>query len=441
MATNVDPIPRALATSHYHRSLTGLVLALLTSTSSAAIGSSLDPSSYSNVEEFRPDHLSFNMFVNFADSSVDGIVTHTMEVLNSESTMVYMDVWGGLTVKTAEFMAMNATDCPSNFTELPFEITEPNPNIGSALSLELPCTMPIGTEFFLKFSYITDADNYAMSWMTPEQTGGKVLPFMYSLCQMNYCRSFAPMMDTPSMKITYDATVVVAKEFVAKMSANTTSMEAYNETHNIYAFDATIKIPSYLIAIVVGDLVEVQLDERVSVVSEPVYIDRAVEEFEELPQFLNVAEDYLIPYAWGTYSIVIMPPSFPWGGMEHPLITFASPTLVVGDKSRVSVAIHEITHSWFGNDVGCQNWDNLWINEGLNTWMEQKTLELVRGPDFTTINYHNSNITMFLDIEDYGVTDSYTARTYHIVRVSLSSFSAYIVLYHFGCIVCVCVIF
>jgi len=156
------------------------------------------------------------------------------------------------------------------------------------------------------------------------------------------------MMDTPSQKITYDATVIVPNGYFSRMSANTTSSEAYNETHTVTAFDASIKIPSYLIAIVIGDLVEVPLDDRVSVISEPVYIDAAVEEFAELPEFLNVVEDYLSPYVWGTYSIVIMPKrcviltlivccfwllfpallthfsfSFPWGGMEHPLITFA----------------------------------------------------------------------------------------------------------------------
>jgi aminopeptidase N len=121
------------------------------------------------------------------------------------------------------------------------------------------------------------------------------------------------MMDTPSQKITYNATVVAPSQFVVRMSANTTSTEMYNETHTISTFDAAIKIPSYLIAIVVGDLVESDLDERVSIISEPTYIDSAVEEFSELPEILDIAEAYLTPYAWGRYSIVIMPPSFPWG--------------------------------------------------------------------------------------------------------------------------------
>jgi leukotriene-A4 hydrolase len=278
-------------------------------------GSSLDPSSYSNVEEFVPKHLSFNMEIDFEQSVVSGTVTHTMEALTNDMTTVYMDVWDGLTVKSAEFAVDEASrsSCPTNFMVMSFAITTPNPNIGNALAVELPCSVPSGTIFYLKFAYETTPDTTALSWLTPEQTAGKQLPYMYSLCQMNFCRDFAPMMDTPSQKITYNATVVAPSQFVVRMSANTTSTEMYNETHTISTFDAAIKIPSYLIAIVVGDLVESDLDERVSIISEPTYIDSAVEEFSELPEILDIAEAYLTPYAWGRYSIVIMPPSFPWG--------------------------------------------------------------------------------------------------------------------------------
>jgi leukotriene-A4 hydrolase len=397
------------------------------------IGSSLDPSSYSNVDEFEPTHLSFEMEVNFDTSQIDGVVTHSLTAVKDDSELLYMDVWDAVTVNTAEYMLvsvsmgmgngtmMNETMvngtiledatsmCPTNWTTVPFEISTPNANIGNALAVTLPCTMPAGTMFLVRFTYVTQPDNLAISWMTPEQTAGKVFPYMYSLCQLNFCRDFAPMMDTPSQKITYDATVISPKEVVAKMSANITSEEAYNETHTVTTFDSTIKIPSYLIAIVVGDLVTVPLDDRVSIISEPAYIDGAVAEFEEMPQILDIVEKYLTPYAWGSYAIVIMPPSFAWGGMEHPMITFASPTLVVGDKSRVDVAIHELTHSWFGNDVGCQNWGNFWINEGMNTFMERKTLSILRGPDKAKLQYYTANVSMAGDIADYGEDNTYTS--------------------------------
>jgi len=400
-----------------------------------SIGSNLDPSSYSNVEEFKPSHLSFDMEVNFDTNQVDGTVTHTLTALTDEADTVYMDVWDAVQVYTAEYMVlsmmdmgnvttMNSTltnstlinstmpvddECPTNWIMVSFEISTPNPNIGDALAVALPCTMSAGTQFYLKLKYSTIQDNTAISWMTPAQTAGKVYPYMYTLCQMNFCRDFAPMMDTPSQKITYDATVIYPVALAAKMSANITSEEAYNETHAISTFESTIKIPSYLIAIVVGDLVTVPLNDRLSIISEPAYINASVAEFEEMPEILDIVEDYLTPYIWGSYALVIMPPSFPWGGMEHPLITFASHTLIVGDKSRVSTAIHELTHSWFGNDVGCQNWGNFWINEGMNTFAERKTLSILRSVEDMKIAYYTSNITMAGDIEDYGVDHPYTS--------------------------------
>ena len=279
-------------------------------------GSSLDPSSYSNVEQFNPKHLSFKMIVDFNSSTVFGNVTHEIESLDGAATTVYMDVWDSVVVKKAQFFTSSTIEgCPSNITGVTFNISTPNMNIGNALDIELPCSIPVGEVFYLEFEYETTKDSLALSWLTPLQTGGKELPYMYSLCQLNYCRDFAPMMDTPSQKITYDATVIAPNAFVVFMSANSTGTTPFNDTHQMYSFNDTIKIPSYLIAIVVGDLEERKLSDRVSLISEAVYLDAAVEEFSELPQILNITEEYLLPYIWGTYAIVIMPPSFPWGGM------------------------------------------------------------------------------------------------------------------------------
>jgi leukotriene-A4 hydrolase len=255
-----------------------------------AIGSTQDQSSYSNVDQFAPSHISFNFSVNFEDSSTAGTTTQTFNVLQANVTTVYLDVWDGLEVSMAEFMTLEV-DGYANFTEVPFEITTPNPNIGNALAVTLPVEMPMGTEFFLRFTYRTNADTTAMSWMTPEQTAGKKLPFMYSLCQLNYCRDLAPMMDTPSQKITYDATVIAPSELVVRMSANETGSTALNDTHTVTNFACDIKVPSYLIAIVVGDLEIRSLSSRVNVMSEPTLLDAAVEEFSELPDALDFVEE------------------------------------------------------------------------------------------------------------------------------------------------------
>jgi leukotriene-A4 hydrolase len=372
-------------------------------------GSSKDPSSYANVDQFSPSHISFDLEVSFEDSSTAGTITHTMEALEANVTTVYLDVWDGLEVFTAEFRT-DQVDGFAEFAVVTFEITTPNPNIGNALGITLPIEMAAGTEFFLRLAYRTNADNTALSWMTPSQTAGKVLPFMYSLCQLNFCRDMAPMMDTPSMKLTYDATIVAPKELAVYMSANETESMDFNATHKVSSFACDIKVPSYLIAIVVGDLEVRSLNNRVRVMSEPVLLDSAVTEFSELTTAFDFVEDYLTPYIWGNYTLVIMPPSFPWSGMEHPMMTFASPTLITGDKSQVSNAFHQLTHSWFGNDVGCQNWDNFWLNEGLNTFMERKVLTALRGENFAKIDYFIGSTNMYFgDILYFGLDDSYSS--------------------------------
>lgn len=254
------------------------------------MGSTQDQSSYSNVDQFAPSHISFNFSVNFEDSSTSGTTTQTFTVLQANVTTVYLDVWDGLEVSMAEFMTLEV-DGYANFTEVPFEITTPNPNIGNALAVTIPVEMPMDTEFFLRFTYRTNADTTAMSWMTPDQTAGKKLPFMYSLCQLNFCRDLAPMMDTPSQKITYDATVIAPSELVVRMSANETGSTALNDTHTVTTFTCDIKVPSYLIAIVVGDLEIRSLSSRVNVMSEPALLDAAAEEFSELPDALDFVEE------------------------------------------------------------------------------------------------------------------------------------------------------
>jgi leukotriene-A4 hydrolase len=378
---------------------------ILTDAAVATLGSTQDPSSYSNVDQFQPTHLSMDFAVRFEDSSTFGTITHTLTVLEADVTTVFMDTWDGVSVSNAAFSMASDT----GYSDVPFAISTPNPNIGNALNISLPAEMAAGTQFYLKLTYATTDASWALDWMTPAQTAGKKHPFMYSLCQMNYCRDMAPMMDTPSQKITFDATVVAPSNLMVAMSGNETGKVTINDTHTSTTFECTIKIPAYLVSIVVGDLERRTVGRRIDVVAEPALLDAAVEEFSELVRIFEITEEYLTPYIWGNYSIFVMPPSFAWGGMEHPLMTLVSPTLVSGDKSQVTTATHEITHSWFGNNVGCANWDNFWLNEGINTFMERKVTSILRGLDYTKINYFTGNTSMYDDMVDYGLDNPYSS--------------------------------
>lgn len=303
-------------------------------------GNSQDVSSYSNVDDFRPFHLSFDMKILFDTQNVEGTVTHNLEVMNDDMLdLVWLDVTTGNNVSKAEVSMPDSSveGCPKDFQEADFGIQKMNKLIGDALHVKLPCKLPKGEKLQLRMTFVTNPVNAALSWMKPSQTIGGKLPFMYSLCEMNYCRDWFPSMDTPSQKVTYDSRVVSPQNMVVKMSGNETlSGNNLDDDWKEWKYNCTIKVPSYLIAIVVGNLAEHKWDNRTSVMSEPEILDAAADDFEDLPTHLRKTEEYLdSPYIWGTYSIVFMPYSFPWGGMEHPLITFASPILITGEKSKV----------------------------------------------------------------------------------------------------------
>ena len=166
---------------------------------------------------------------------------------------------------------------------------------------------------------------------------------------------------------------------------------------------------TYLIAIAVGDLEYRPLGRRVGVVTEPSQIDAAAWELSDLETLLDETENYLTDYIWGNYTILILPPSFPFGGMENPLLTFASPTIITGDKSQVYVATHEIAHSWTGNDVTCQNWEHFWLNEGFTVFEERKVSGKLHGRDFAKVEALLGNATMVNDMLTYGMNHPFSS--------------------------------
>lgn len=148
-------------------------------------------------------------------------------------------------------------------------------------------------------------------------------------------------------------------------------------------------------AVVVGDIEYRSLGRRVGVYTEPSQMDRVASELDTLETLLDTTEEYLTPYIWGNYTVVVLPPSFPFGGMENPLLTFASPTIIVGDKSQVYVATHEIAHSWTGNDVTCRDWENFWLNEGFTVFSERKVSGILHGKDFAKVEALLGNSTLW----------------------------------------------
>jgi aminopeptidase N len=251
------------------------------------------------------------------------------------------------------------------------ELRKEDPILGQPLVIPVPEDVQA-----VRVTYVTGPKATALQWLSPKQTAGKKHPLLFTQSQAIDARSWVPLQDTPGVRFTYKALVRTPKDLLAVMSAGN---DPDQKRTGDYRFQMTEPIPSYLLALCVGDLDFRKLGARTGVYAEPPVIQKAATEFADLEEFLKACEKLYGPYRWGRYDVLVMPPSFPFGGMENPRLTFASPTTIAGDKSLVSVLAHELAHSWSGNLVTNATWRDFWLNEGFTVYLERRILEAVYG--------------------------------------------------------------
>ncbi|MEZ4791243.1 MAG: M1 family metallopeptidase [Flavobacteriales bacterium] len=215
--------------------------------------------------------------------------------------------------------------------------------------------------------------------MSPQQTADKAHPFLFTQGQAILTRSWIPVQDSPGIRFTYAATVRVPSELMAVMSAINPQERSAD---GVYHFKQERPIPAYLIALAVGDIVFKPVDARTGVYAERSVVDKAAWEFADMGDMLRAAEDLYGPYRWGRYDVIVLPPSFPFGGMENPCLTFATPTIIAGDRSLTALVAHELAHSWSGNLVTNATWNDFWLNEGFTVYFEGRISEAIYGPDY-----------------------------------------------------------
>lgn len=220
--------------------------------------------------------------------------------------------------------------------------------------------------------YSSDPGARALQWLEPQQTSGKKHPFLYTQSESIYARSWIPVPDGPGIRFTYTARVQVPQGLMALMSAENPQQK--NDS-GIYHFHMDIPIPAYLMALAVGDVEFRAIDERTGVYADPVMLDKAHNEFAEVGEMVDVAESLYGPYRWGRYDILVLPSGFPLGGMENPKLTFATPTIIAGDRSLTNLIAHELAHNWSGNLVTNATWNDFWLNEGFTVYFERRLTE------------------------------------------------------------------
>jgi leukotriene A-4 hydrolase/aminopeptidase len=325
-----------------------------------AIDVSKDYHSYANPDEVLVTHLNLDLTADFDTKKLIGSVQLTVKRQKENANELVLD--------TRDLDIVSVT---SQGNDVPFELKAADENLGAALHISLP----EGADT-LTINYATSPSASGAQWLTPAQTAGKKHPFLFTQAQAVHARSFIPLQDSPQVRVTYTATIRTPKELLAVMSA---SNDPDAERDGVYEFNMPQPIPSYLIALAIGDLQFKSMGERTGVYAEPALLEAAAAEFEDTESMLIATENKYGPYSWDRYDLLILPPSFPFGGMENPRLSFITPTVIAGDKSLVSLIAHELAHSWSGNTVTNATWRDLWLNEGFTTYLTYRIMEMVYG--------------------------------------------------------------
>ncbi|HEY3404417.1 MAG TPA: M1 family metallopeptidase [Ohtaekwangia sp.] len=255
-----------------------------------------------------------------------------------------------------------------------FKTSENDPILGQSIAILLrPGTTSVTIQ------YETNPDAEAVQWLSAQQTAGKKYPFMFTQSQAILARSWVPCQDSPGIRFTYEADVTVPKDLLALMSASNPQQKNDSGT---YHFEMKQPIPSYLLALAAGDIAFKPISNRSGIYAEPSLVDTSAWEFADLEKMIAGAEELYGAYQWDRYDVLVLPPSFPFGGMENPRLTFATPTILAGDRSLTSLIAHELAHSWSGNLVTNATWDDFWLNEGFTVYFETRIMEKLYGRDY-----------------------------------------------------------
>ena len=337
-----------------------------------ALNPALDPLSYANYHQVKTRALHLDLKADFAKKTLAGHAELTLDWLDKDARRLDLDT-RELTIAKIE-----AQDARGRWTAVKYTLDKFDEEKGRALHIDLPTQAPK-----VRIYYRTAPTASALQWLTPAQTLSGKRPFMFSQSQSINARSWAPVQDTPSVRFTYTARIQAPAGLRVVMSADN---DPQATGKGGWTFSMPQPIPSYLLAIGIGELEARTLGGRTGVYAEPGRIDAAAHELADTEKMVAAAESLYGPYRWGRYDMLVLPPSFPIGGMENPRLTVLTPTMIAGDRSLVDLIAHELAHSWSGNLVTNASWKHWWLNEGFTTYVTTRILEKLYGEDVATMN-------------------------------------------------------
>lgn len=363
----------------------------------------MDTHSYAQPDEAVMTHLSLDLNADFALKKISGTATYTIKVAKGADSMIF------------DCRDLDIQKVEVDGKQVEFKLGDVKEIFGQ------PLIVPVSEKSKqVVITYATPPQAEALQWLNPSQTAGKKLPYLFTQGQAILTRTWIPIQDSPGIRITYDAKVTVPNELMAVMSA---SNPQENNGTGVYNFKMEQPIPPYLIALAIGDLEFKSVGTRTGVYSEPSMVAKSAFELSDMENMVEAAEALYGPYKWDRYDVIVLPPSFPFGGMENPRLTFATPTIIAGDKSLVALIAHELAHSWSGNLVTNATWNDFWLNEGFTVYFESRIMEALYGKSYaamlTSLGYQGlvetvedldeSDTHLFLDLEgrnpDDGMTD------------------------------------
>ncbi len=366
-----------------------------------------DISTYSNFDKILQKSLYIEVTLDFKTKTLYGEITSTYKYIDKTEKYLILDLKGP--------KIQNIYNIQRNQKyPLKYEIIENLPDknaLGTPLKIELPLfgqTKP--NEIKIKIEFITNENCTAIQFLNKEQTHSKKYPFMFTKCEPIQCRSLSPCQDTPSAKVNVTVKTYIEKPYLMLFSGIPKSIYwDANKQKNVIVYKQQIIIPTYLIAFAAGKIAYEKISERCGVYAEEEIIEKSKNEFKNAELYLSKAEEYLNrKYDWGTYNLLVLPFSFPYGGMENPNLTFVTPSLLAGDGSLSYVIGHEISHSWTGNLVTNKNWENFWVNEGFTTFMERKLDGMIYGEEMESLESIVGLNDLIRDIEMFGENNNYT---------------------------------